>query len=220
MITGVDPVHQLFIMARLTEFSRYDEKTRAHERDPWAHMRKRLQLIEPVLAALKGQALAVARAQLKAALKAGALDEKRCGEFKELFERLLSRGDFVDAAIHLSPGADARTAATLDEHLSRAKPVHIFQLERLPPDARDPNWDRVVEELYARLNLAGLEKIRQRKPLTKRRRDMVLRRLRRNVAEFCTVVRITDGTAPLTPFMLSRIEALIGACLRFLHKNR
>ena len=60
-----------------------------------------------------------------------------------------------------------------------------------------------------------------RKPPTAQRKAMVLRRVRRNVAEYCCVVRIpTDSQDAFTPFMLPRIEALIAANLRFLLKYR
>ena len=166
MIAGVNPTHQAFIMARLSEFGRYDGKTRLRERDPWAYMRGRLLMIEPVLQTLKAEALGLARARLLASLQAGPLDDRRCAEFRELFEKLLCRADFVDVALHLLPGAGPEANDALGASLARAQPVHIFQIERLPPDARDPNWDRLIAELYERLGMTGLATIRARRKLS------------------------------------------------------
>lgn len=221
MAATINPAHQAFILARISEFCQYHAKLRHYDSDPWAFMREKLLQLEPSLAALKQELLAATRRQLLADLKQGPLEEEAYSDFKALLERLLSRGDFADVAIHLSASAPAGNAEWVEKLLAQARADHVFLEERKPPQERSPHSDRLIGELYRRLELDGLGKIIERGKRTRRRRAVVLRRMRRNVAEYCTVVRIPiDPRDTFTPFMLPRVEALIGACLRFLNKYR
>lgn len=219
MIAGVNPGHQSFILARLGDFCRYDTRLPEWERDPWGYMLGKLKQIEPALTALKAESLAIAHSRLIAQLQTAPLTAEASADYRALFEPLLSRGDYVDAAMHLCAGAGREAVATLDAHLGQAQPVHVFVTERLPADQRSPSWEKLVTELRGRLAVDVLDKVLQRKrtPLRKR---MVLRRLRRNVLEYLAVVKPTDEAAPLTPFMVSRLEGVIAVCLRFLEKYR
>lgn len=219
MIAGVNPSHQSFILARLADFCRYDARLGEWQRDPWGYMLGKLKQIEPSLEALKAESLAIAHSRLISQLQTGPLTAEACAEYRALLEPILSRGDYVDAAMHLCAGAGKEIVPALDRQLGEARPVHLFIVERLPVEQRDPRWDKLVGELRARLGLETLEKILERKKTPFRRR-MVLRRLRRNALEYLAVVKPTDEAAPLTPFMVSRLEALIAACLRFLEKYR
>lgn len=220
MAGSINIAHQAFILARLAEFTQY-KSIKKWDSDPWAYMRTKLHQIEPELTALKTELLAATCRRTLRDLRAGTLGGEACSDFKVLFEKLLGRGDFVDVAMHLDSGAGTAAAAALEPVFARLKPHHVFEELRQPADRRDPNWTKLLDELTRRLEIDGLEKILKRKKLTQRRKMMVLRRLRRNVAEYCTVVRIpTNAEDTFTPFMLPRVEALIGAALRFLDRYR
>ena len=87
-----------------------------------------------------------------------------------------------------------------------------------PPERRGKAWQTLVEETSRRLELDQLKAILSRGPATERRRAYIVRRARRNLAEFLT---ITSGEAGMrdevTLFVLTRIEAVIAALLRFLN---
>lgn len=212
----LDQKHQLIIMARLTEFCRFREYPLKNEHDPWVLMRNKLGQIEAPLSDLKTELLASAKKALLDELRAGKIADARLSDYKALFERLLSRGDFADLAFALM-GPAGGIADTL-QHL---KPIHLFLEERLPAERRSPSWEALVKELTSRLDIARLDAVLGREEATDRRKRIVLRRLRMNTAEYCTVVRVpisADDT--LSPFMLSRVEAVVAANLRFLGKYR
>lgn len=217
----IDPTHQLIILARLSEFCQY----RSHawqDSDPWSFMRRKLQETEAPLSKMKRELLDATTGKLLQEIKAGPLDGERCADFKTLFERLVAPGDFADIAIHLEPGQDPKhLTEMLTDVLRLIKPHHLFIEEAKPPERRSPSWEKLVRELRGRIGIDQLDAAMSRDGKSARRRAYVLRRLRRNVAEYCTVVRIPkDPNDTLTPFMLPRIEGLIAACLRFLDNHR
>lgn len=222
----VNPAHQMVILARLSEYCQYHGATLRYERDPWNYMRRKLAETEEPLASLKQELFAATRDRLLNELKSGELDEERCADFKLLFERLLSPADFADLAIHLTTqdGAPATRARLISGVLSGVKPHTLFSEENKPAGERSSSWEKLVMELYRRLDLDRLDQLMRRERIPKapaRRKASVLRRVRRNVAEYCSVLRIpTDPSDTFTPFMLPRIEALIAANLRFLNRYR
>ncbi|MBI3551337.1 MAG: hypothetical protein HY077_02360 [Elusimicrobia bacterium] len=219
--TTLDPTHQLVIIARLSEFCQFKGHILYHEKDPWLYMHEKLNQIQEPLLALKTQLLAATKRQLVAEIKTGGMTEERYSDYKALLERLVSRGEFVDIAIHLSTQAGPAAAQWVADLIKSMKPVDIFVEERLTPEQRNPSWDKLVKELSARLNHDVLGKILTRKPRTAKRRAIVLRKLRGIVAEYCTVMHIPiTANDTFTPFMLPRVEALIAANLRFLRKYR
>ncbi|MBI5622419.1 MAG: hypothetical protein HY924_01435 [Elusimicrobia bacterium] len=219
----INPAHQMVILARLSEYCQFHGATLYHEQDPWEYMRRKLQETEPALEGLKGELLAAVRAKLFAELKEGPIDSERFADFRVLFERLLGPGDFADVAIHLAAdgsSGDSKLRA-LAPLLRSVKPTNLFVEERKPLEARPAAWEKLVRELTVRLDIERLGAILARKPRTGRRKRMALRRLRRNVAEYCCVLHIpTDASQTFTPFMLPRIEGLIAANLRLLNKHR
>lgn len=219
---SLNPGHQLVIMARLGELCRFQGATLYHERDPWEYMRRKLYEIEPAMAGLKEDLFYATNKRLLEELEGGSIDAERCADYKTLYEKLLAPGDFADVAIHLEPGRDPeRQTEWCRRLLSQMRPTHLFIEERKPQPQRGAAWEKIVAEFYRRLDLDLLAKIIKRKRRTARRKAAVLRRLRRNVAEYCSVVRIpTDPRDTFTPFMLPRIEGLIAACLRFLDSYR
>ena len=214
-----DSTPQLIIIARLAEYCRFRAILK-YEADPWDFMLRKLQETEEPLTAFKSELFRKTRERLRAEVAAGGLSAERCSDYRLIFERLLGAGDFADAAIHLSPGAPDQ-AESLRRVLAQVRPVTLFSEERKTAEQRSPAWDRLVSELYRRLDLERLGTVMVRKPPTARRKAMVLRRVQRNVSEYCCVVRIpTDPQDTFTLFMLPRIEALIAANLRFLLKYR
>lgn len=218
----INPTHQLVILARLSEYCQYRAGAARNEPDPWDYMRRKLLQTEEAILGLKTDLLAATGAGLLAEMRAGALDEERCGDYKVLFERLLSREDFVDLALHLTPpGNGPGVVAAVTAVLRGAAPANPFAEERKPSAERNPAWEKIVGQLYGRLGLELLGRILARRPRTARRKAAVLRRVRRNVAEYCTVMRLpTSASDTFTPFMLPRVEGLIAANLRFLEKYR
>jgi hypothetical protein len=217
----LDPTHQLVIVARLGEYCRFRGHTLYHERDPWFYMREKLMQIEEPLSSMKEGLFAATRRKLLEEMREGGMSEERFSEYKGLFERLLSRGDFADLAFHLTTAAGPSAIRRAEEILLTLNPVHLFIEERLPAEQRSPSWEKLVKELYIRLDLDLLGRVLQRKPRTAKRKAVILRRVRSKVAEYCTVVRIPmDAADTFTPFMLPRIEALVAANLRFLNKYR
>jgi hypothetical protein len=217
----IDPTHQLVILARLAEFCEYRKHAR-QDSDPWEFMRRKLHETEHPLTKMKDALLAMTSGKLLEEMKAGPLDNERLADYKTLFERLLAPGDFADLAIHLQPGVEPKQMlASCAQVLNLVRAHNAFLEEAKPAGRRSPAWEKLVAELNGRIGIDELDKILARKPKTARRRAFVLRRMRRNVAEYCTVVRIPkDPHDTFTPFMLPRVEGLIAVCLRFLDKHR
>lgn len=212
--------NQLVIQARLAEFCSFRTRMSYHVSDPWAFMREKLMQTEEPLVAMKRELLDRTRQHLLTELASGAMTPERYSDYRVLFERLVSRGQFADVAIHLTHEPPP-SRALLEPALAALKTHCLFDEERAPAAERDPAWEKLVAELRGRLGLDLLDKLMTRRAPTPRSRSGVLRRLRRSVAEYCTVVRIPVSAADtFTPFMLPRIEALIAASLRFLTTHR
>lgn len=217
----IDPTHQLVILARLAEFCEY-KRHAYQDSDPWDFMRRKLRETQPPLAKLKDELLSGTSGKLLEELRAGPLDNERLADYKTLFERLLSPGDFADLAIHLQDGIDpAEMLSSCKRVLQLVRAHNAFAEEAKPAARRSQAWEKLVAELNRRVGIEALDQTLSRKPKTARRRAFVLRRLRRNVAEYCTVVRIPKSPQDtFTPFMLPRVEGLIAASLRLLDKHR
>lgn len=219
---AINPTHQLVILARLSEYCQYRGATLTHEKDAWGYMRRKLSELQEPVAGLKQDLFTITSAALLKELKEG-MNEERFIDFKVLFERLLAPGDFADLAIHLttrgtSPAAQIQAVGQI---LSQVKPNTLFLEESKPLEQRSPAWEKLISQLYTRLDFDRLGEILKRKPRTARRKAYVLRRVRRNVSEYCSVLRIpTDPGDTFTPFMLPRIEGVIAANLRLLNKYR
>jgi hypothetical protein len=218
MSAPLETSHQLVVVARLAEFCQYGRPLRVA--DPWEYMREKLMQVEEPLHALKSNLLERTRRQLLSELSQGPLTDDRFSDYRLLFERLVSRGQFVDVAIHLA-ASPPPSVPLLTQALSSLTVHHAFLEERLPASQRSPAWEKLVGEISGRIQVQLLQRTLERKARTARRRAMVLRRLRFNVAEYCSVVHIpTTPQDTFTPFMLPRVEAVVAAALRFLTKNR
>lgn len=222
-IAEPDGAHQRVIVARLADFCRFSGAVSSYETDPWLYMRDKLLEIQPALRAFKAERLAAARRDLEGLLAGGKIAEEGLVELRETLNRYLSPGDFADAAIHLTPADLAvpeRREAAL-EVLRRARPLSLFDEEAVPEGSRAKSGQRLVAELAERVGIDALAAILVRKPLTRRRKAMALRRLRRNVAEYCSVLHLPASPEDVfSPFMAQRVEALAIACLRLLNRFR
>ncbi|MBI5883641.1 MAG: hypothetical protein HZB91_11120 [Elusimicrobia bacterium] len=220
---GINPAHQMVILARLSEYCQFRGATAYHEKDQWEYMRRKLRETEPAITGLKAELFAATRATLLRELKEAPLTDERFADFRHLFERLLDHGGFADLAIHLCadgtpPEAKLRVITSV---LDMVQPTNLFLEERKPPEQRSSSWEKLIKELTVRLDIERLGLVLGRKPRTRARKHFILRRLRRNVAEYCSVLHIpTDPSQTFTPFMLPRIEGLIAANLRLLNKHR
>lgn len=220
---AINAAHQLVILTRLSEFCQYRQTTLSARENPWEFMRRKLADTEASMWNLKNELLAATTRKLLEEMKRGGLLEERCIDFKVLLERLLSPGDFADIAIHLTsenpnPGG---TLSLVSQLVGQIKPHTLFEEEKKPPEARSPAGEKLISDIHKRLDLDLMAKVLKRKPKTSRRKAYILRRIRRNVAEYCAVLHIpTDPSDTFTPFMLPRVEALIVANLRFLTRHR
>lgn len=221
-MSPINPAHQLVILARLQEFCEFHTHTMHQEKDPWGYMRRKLLEIEEPLTGLKQELFDATKGMLLQEMRSGKINDERFTDYRALFEKLLSQGDFADIAIHLSVAAagPAQIPNVLGV-LKNIKPTNFFQEEKKPPPQRSAAWEKLVKELSSRLDIDLLDKLLARKPRTNLRKRVVLRRLRGNVAHYCAVLHIpTDPNETFTPFMLPRVEAVVAASLRFLNKYR
>lgn len=220
---AINPAHQLVILTRLSEFCQYHQTAHGSRENPWEFMRRKLADTEEPLLNLKKELLAATNRKLLSDMKAGNMDEERYIDFKVLYERLLSPGDFADIAIHLTtevphPGAALSLVTQLT---SQFKPYTLFEEERKPPEKRSPAGEKLISDIHKRLELEIISVLLKRKPRTPKRKAFILRRIRRNVADYCAVLHVpTDPSDTFTPFMLPRVEAVIVASLRFLSRYR
>jgi len=215
----------LALIARLTEAVRWDEAVRRHEEDPWSYLRRKLLETEPPLRELKVQLLQEATDRLLKDLARPDMTTAALPPHREAFEPLLSSGDFADLSCNLDPTLDPELRVRgAQSVLAEVKVPTLFDLEALPPQRRSEVWAKSVWAMARRLQLDALNRIADEKGLeSERRRRYLVRRLRNNLAEFLSVARGAGGAVirdEITPFMLSRLEASIAACLRFLNRWR
>lgn len=207
----------LALLARLGEAAQWAGKVREYEPDPWGYLRRKLESTEGPFRELTDQRYREARERLLEELKAPFLAPGVLVEHKELFERLLPTGDFADLSFNLAPGQDpASRREGADQVLKHAKPRTFFELEQLPPERRPKDWEKLVLQMEQRLGVPALKAILAKKERTPFRLNMTARRLRRNLGEYLTMTRHEQGARDeLTPFVLSRLEALVAALRRF-----
>ena len=207
------------LLARLGEAASFPAAVRNYESDPWSYMRRKLGECAGPLRDYKRHLFEEASARLFDDLRESFIRPGALMDHRETFETLLSPGDFADLSFNLEPGGDpqARREA-VKEVLAHAKVKTVFDTEALPPERRGKAWQTLVEETERRLELDVLKAIFLRGPRTERRRAYAVRRARRDLAEFLTVTRGEAGMRDeITLFVLTRVEAVIAALLRFLN---
>lgn len=207
----------LALLARLSDAASWTGKVRDYEPDPWGYLRRTLESTEGPFRQLRHTQFDEARAALLRELSEPFLKPGVLLDYKETFERMLSAADFADLSFHLSPGGDpASRRDGVADVLAHAKPRTFFDVERLPPERRPRDWEKLVAQMTDRLGLTLLGAILARRERTPRRLSMAARRARRNLAEYMTVTRHDLGAREeLTPFVLARLEAVTASLLRF-----
>lgn len=214
---------QNFVIARLSEYCDFRQRSESYGRDPIQYLWGKLGEIEHPLYELKQQMLEDAvRSFLKRASTLGVTEEE-LADFKQFLESNLSPGDFVDAAFLLDMPSllDVQRRKLISDHLSKARTHRRLQEEGKPEGQRGKAWEKLVGEIRRRLGLEQLERVLRRKPLDERRLRFILRRLRFVTADFCAVFHFPmrpDDT--FTPFIMPRVEALVAANQRFLRLLR
>lgn len=213
MSTGALP-----LLARLGEAASFPKAVRAHESDPWSYLRRKLAECEQPLRTYKQALYEEATASLLRDLKEPFLKPGSLMDHKETFNKLLPLSDFADLSFHLDPGSDPRSRREAAQSvLAAAKPKTVFDTEAQPVERRGKPWETLVAETSRRLELDRLAEILGRGPKTEFRRAMVARRVRRNLDEYLTVTRGELGMREdVTLFVLTRLEAVVAALLRFL----
>lgn len=207
----------LALLARLSDAASWAGRVRDYEPDPWGYLRRTLESTETPFRELRLAQFLAARDALLRDLAEPFLKPGALLDYKETFERMLGAADFADLSFNLVAGGDPRArrdgAAAV---LAHAKPRTFFDVEKLPPERRPPDWEKLVAQMTERLGLNLLRDILERRARTPRRLNMTARRVRRNLAEYLTVTRHEQGARDeLTPFVLARLEALTAALLRF-----
>lgn len=207
------------LLARLGEAGCFPQAVRNYETDAWVYLRRKLEECAGPLRDYKATLFDEARGRLLTDLKDSFLKPGALLDHKEIFEKLLTPGDFADLAYNLEPGVDPEThRQAVKEVLSHAKSKTLFDTEALPPERRGKSWQALVAEAGTRLDLDKLQAMLDRAPRTERRRNYVARRARRNLKEYLTVTSGDQGLREeITLFVLTRVEASIAAMLRFLN---
>jgi len=223
MAHQIDVTSQNVIIARLRDFCQFNKSVSQYESDMWGYMKQKLLELETPVEKLKQDQLMAAADDFIAKMKSGALTNNDIVEMKTSIDQYLSANDFVDIAFNLTQDqlANANGREVLTKLLKGMKAISLFQEERKPEAQRGAKQKKLVAELYTRLHFDVLDKTLSRKPKTPRRRRMVLRRIRRNVSEYCSVLHLPfNSNDTFSPFMLLRVEALLVASLRLLIKHR
>ena len=173
-----------------------------------------LQNMSESLMDMKRETLREACEGFRTKLDQGAVTEETVVNLKVQLDKIVSSRDFSVISATIAGGKELVKA-----RLSALQPLSIAEEEKKPRD-RDPGADRLVTEAYRQLKFDALER---ELPLIVNDDaiDKALIRARENVAEYCCLYRVPlreDDT--LTPFSLSRIDAVVGACFRLMSRIR
>lgn len=215
----VDVRLQHFVIARFADYCAFDRPLPADSGGPVLYLLQKLDELEGPLCELKQ---GLFESQCKHMLKRAAdgVTPEEAADFRSVLEGYLAPADFYDASFHLmephrlkEPEALKRAAALF----SGLKAAALRDEEARPEEKRSALYKRLTGDLYKRLGLEALETVKRRRPLTPRRLRMIVRRCRRETAEYAAVFHFPvrpDDT--FTPFIIPRIEALVCVNRRFL----
>jgi len=212
----------LALLARLSEAAHWDDKIRRHEDDPWAYLRRKLLAAEGPLRELKTNLFRDARKRLLEDLAKSFLPPGSIQAHKETLETLLTLHDFADISFHLEVGGDPQSRLQgARDVLDRAQILTLFDKEALPPERRDPSWNKRVEDAGLRLHLDDLTVLALAGDAGPGRKALLAHRLRGELDEALALTRSEVGLREeITPFVLERLETMTAAALRFLARWR
>jgi len=214
-----DHTTQKFIIARLADYCDFRQGFGMDIQDPVLYMWEKLKELEDPLYSLKQELLVDASILFFTHVRDKQTTETELADYKQLLDGYLSGGDFADALFHLDLDhlSERSRLKTAVEFFKTLQAHRLLDEEMRPEAQRSANWNRLVGDLYRRLELALLETVMRRKPMSFERLRFMLRRCRRNTADYCAVFHfpLHPGDT-FTPFIVPRVEALIAANRRFL----
>lgn len=174
-----------------------------------------LQNLSEHLINLKRETLQEACEKFGAKLDEGPVPDAVTAEFKCLLDTLVSNRDFMVINSSLIGGKDL-----IKKRIAGLQPLSVVVEERKNAAERDKTADRLVTEAYKLLQFEALE-AQLKQAGSDPKSEWLLTKARENVAEYCCLYQVPlreDET--LTPFSLSRIDAVVGACFRLLARSR
>ena len=221
----VDFNKQQFVLARLADYCDYGPRSQT-VRDPVLYMWEKLKELDGPLQEFKNGILADHAASFFWKVRQDKLTENAKDDFKQLLDVYLSPGDFADAMFQLhqlfsNPENEElfKTAVVFYKNL---KSYRLLDEEDKPEERQNKEWVRLVSDIMRRMDFDVLERVVGHKPMSARRMRFILRRLRRETKEYCTVLHFPKHEKDtLTPFIVPRVEALVAAnqrvlkCLRY-----
>jgi len=220
----IDFSKQQFVLARLADYCDYRTRIQS-ARDPVLYMWEKLKELDGPLQALKQEIFTEAAAAFLWKVRRKELAGEDIADFKQLMDAYLGPGDFADSMFHLG---DPAALVDNEERFRGAvnffrgvKVTRLLDEEEKPPERRRAQWDRIVSDLMNRLGFDILERSVDHRPMNARRLRFLLRRLRRQTAEYSIVLHFPKHAQDtFTPFILPRVEALIAANQRVLRAIR
>lgn len=218
-----DVRHQHFVIARFADYCDFSRPFPPGLCDPVSGLLAKLTELEGPLNLLKQGILEGHLRRFFKEVPAGITDEA-AADFRSVLEGYLAPGDYADACFHLMDHAALKDPGRLKlamQCIAPMKAVRLIDEEAKPEEKRSKLYKRLVLELTKRLGFDRLEEVRVRKPLTEQRLRMILRRARRETAEYAAVFHFPvtpDDT--FTPFIIPRVEALVAVNRRFLRSLR
>ncbi|PCI36344.1 MAG: hypothetical protein COB53_09925 [Elusimicrobia bacterium] len=216
----VDFSKQQFVLARLADYCEMGPHSSSVS-DPVLYMWQKLKESEKPLQDLKNGILEDNASSYFWKIKRNTLTEEDTADFKQLLNVYLSPGDFVDAMYQLfelfSDITNEDRFKTAVVFFKNIRSYRLLDEEDKTGDHQNKEWKRLVTDIMRRLRFDLLEKIVKHKPMNARRLRFILRRLRMETAEYCTVLHFPKHeNDTLTPFIVPRVEALIAGNQRVL----
>ena len=220
----VDLSRQTFVIARFADYCAFSRPIPAGLGEPVQYLLNKLSELEEPMYLLKQELYdSTWKRFLKKAAAEGVSDQEAT-DLRSSLEGFLPPSQFFDASFHLMDAAglkDPRRRQLAEACLSGLKAARLTDEEEGPPEKRSKLYEKLTGEMRNRLGLELLDAVRARKPLTTARRRMLLRRLRRETAEYAAVFHCpTSPEDTFNPFILPRIEALVAVNRRFLRTLR
>ncbi len=220
----VDFNKQKFVLARLADYCDYGARAQ-RAKDPVLYMWEKLKELDTPLQDLKNEILADRASAFFWKIRRETLTDEDTADFKQILDVYLSPGDFADAMYHLhelySNPTNEDRFKTCVVFFKNLKSYRLLNEEDRDEERRNKEWTRLVEDIMRRLGFDLLEEVVRHKPMTGRRLRFILRRLRRETLEYCTVLHFPKhANDTLTPFIVPRVEALIAANHRLLQNIR
>lgn len=211
---------QCVVIARLADYCDFRGMPK-DVRDPLRYLWDKLKEAEEPLYQFKQELYQDAVSHFMRRAESGELKEPDYPEFLGLLDQYLAPVDCADALFHITPQrmADKKARLWASQVLGGLRVHRLLDEELLPPEKRRAACERLVGEIFRRLEFEDIAAVHERKPLTARRLRFIVRRIRLTTADYCILLRCPSGPEDtFTPFMLPRIEAVFAANKRLLRR--